>query len=176
MIKVDSKNTFLLVFLLGILLYSCAEAPDYPKEPHIEYLRINQTSIEQSGFEDDSLMITFAFTDGDGDLGFSSTSNEVDVFLRDSRSDTTLVTTFKIPEIPLQGVGNGISGEITMMLKNNPFNICCNAEEFPLATPCFPSSFPSGSTETMYFTIQIKDRADHFSNIVQTEEIIIQCN
>ncbi len=171
-----NKFTFLLLFLTICIINSCTDAPDYPDEPVIEYLRINKPLVYQSGFENDSLLITFSFTDGDGDLSFSELSNEVDVFLRDSRADTMLVTTFQIPSIPLQGIGNGISGEITVMLQNNPFNICCLTEDYPLASPCFPDSYPAGASEVMHYTIQIKDRANHFSNIIRTEDITIQCN
>ncbi len=156
----------------------CTDAPEYPDEPIIEYVGINKAQIHQDGpdIPIDSLLITISFTDGDGDLGFSPQDNVLDVFVADSRSPNNFVPSFKIPQIPKQGVGNGISGEITLMIRNTAFGICCENEDFPLASPCQPASYPTGSTNEMYYRIQIMDRAENRSNIIETIPITIQCN
>lgn len=164
-----------LFSLAFVGFYSCSDPPDYPDEPVIEFLRLNKDTVQQAMLDTDTLAITFGFTDGDGDLSFSDLSPEQDVFIRDSRN-SELVTGLQIPPIPAQGIGNGISGEITLFLFNNPtLDICCNADEHPLATPCNPASFPVGATNTMHYTIQIRDKADRYSNIIRTKDIIIRC-
>ncbi len=158
-------------------MYKCTEPPDYPDEPAIKFERLNKTTISQSGIDVDTLYVTFSFTDGDGNLGFSATDSIRDVFFTDSRSldQTNPLTTFRIPDIADQGVGNGISGEITIALINT-FEICCFPTNYPLATSCNPFTFPQNSTDTMSYSIQIMDRDSNFSNVIQTEQLIIQCN
>ncbi len=159
-----------LVILTGLLITGCSTPPDYPNEPVIEYLRMNKNAIAQGNqnAQPDTLKITFGFTDGDGNL--SSESDSMDVFLTDSRDG--FQTTFKLPILPTQGVGNGISGEITVKIPNTPFQICCT---YPNGAPaCLPNDqFP---TDEFYFTIQLRDRAGNISNTVQTEPITVLCN
>jgi len=164
-----------LFSLASIALFSCVDPPNYPDEPVIEFLSLNKSTVLQSGLDDDTLAITFSFTDGDGDLSFSDLSNEQDIFVRESRAPD-LVTGLQIPEIPAQGTNNGISGEITFFLVNNPTSeFCCSTDEYPLATPCNPFSYPVGATTTVHYTIQIMDKAGNLSNEIRTDDITIQC-
>ena len=63
------KNTtyFFLVIILGLIAMGCKKAPNYPKEPTIEFdrLRIINDQVNYS----DSVSIYIKFKDGDGDLG-----------------------------------------------------------------------------------------------------------
>ncbi len=166
------RHSTLLLYVTGLLLmaFGCATPPEYPNEPEITYLRMNKTAIAQGNQNavPDTLKITFEFTDGDGNL--SSDSDSTDVFLTDSRDG--FVTTFKLPILPTQGVGNGISGEITVKIPNTPFQICCT---YPNGAPaCLPNDqFP---TDEFFFTIQLRDRAGNLSNTIQTEPITVLCN
>ena len=163
-------QSYLALVLLASFIASCIQPPNYPNEPVIEFLSLNQTSIAQGngGATADTLAVLFSFTDGDGDLG--NDGDSIDVFLTDSRDG--FVNQFKLPLIPDQGTGNGISGEITLRIPNKPFNICCT---FPNgATACQPNTeFP---TDTLSYGITIKDRAGNESNKVQTDVITILCN
>lgn len=150
-------------------LFSCIRQPEFPDEPIITYVDMNKLSILQGNKIDaaDTLTIRFSFTDGDGDLGTSTDS--FDVFLTDSRDG--FVNNFKLPVIPDKGSGNGISGEITIRIPNTPFNICCTYPDG--STACQPNSrFP---TDTFSYSIQIRDRNNRFSNVIQTETVTIQC-
>ena len=165
------KTTYYLLALgLAFLVYNCVQPPNYPNTPQINYVGINQQAISQGNANNpaDTLEITLSFTDGDGDLGIDDST--VDFFLTDSREG--FVDIKKLPVIPDQGIGNGISGEITVRLLNKPFGICCTYPDG--STPCVPNAnFP---TDTMSYTIQIKDRAGNMSNKIQTETITILCN
>jgi hypothetical protein len=164
------SNISWLALLSGLLIAGCSQPPDYPNEPVIEYLRMNKSAIAQGNqnAQPDTLKITFGFTDGDGNL--SSESDSMDVFLTDSRDG--FETTFKLPLLPTQGVGNGISGEITVKIPNTPFQICCT---YPNGAPaCLPNNqFP---TDEFYFTIQLRDRAGNMSNTIRTAPITVLCN
>lgn len=162
---------YFLLFIPGTLfIASCTNPPDYPDEPVIEYLRMNKTIIAQGNqnASPDTLSITFSFTDGDGDL--SNETDSIDVFLTDSRDG--FPTNFKLPTLPTQGVGSGISGEITVSIPNTPFQICCT---FPNGAPaCLPNQ--QFRTDEFFFTIQLRDRAGNMSNEIETEMITVLCN
>ena len=159
-----------VILLITLFVIGCVQPPNYPREPVIEFLNLNKDAIAQGNgaAQPDTLVINFSFTDGDGDLGFEEDS--IDIFLTDSRDG--FVNTFRLPLIPDQGTGNGISGEIALKISNTPFNICCT---FPNgATACQPNSeFP---TDTVSYSIQIRDRAGNYSNPIQTDLVTILCN
>ncbi len=153
------------IISLSYLINGCTEPPDYPEEPYIEYLSMTKNNMDQSQFNDDSLTVTFYFTDGDGNLGSEPDQNFLDVFLTDTR-DGFLANQYRIPFIPDQGVSNGISGEISIAV----FTTCCVTEVFP---PCFAT--PSIPTDTVIYEIQIMDRDSNMSNPILTEPIILNC-
>lgn len=150
------------LFLLA--LGHCIQPPDYPKEPVIAFKNMTRSVLRQGTGTSDTTHVTITFTDGDGDLGDTDSLN---VFVIDGR-DQFLKSKFRIPFIPEEGVGNGISGEITLRLNTS----CCI---FPgnVLPPCSPSTdFP---TDTLRYIIYIKDRAGHESNRIETGEIVLLC-
>lgn len=156
-------------FLVAILAASCIQPPSYPVEPEISFLGLNKTTIHQGslGGVVDTLIINFGFTDGDGDL--SNQDSLLDIFLTDSRQGA--VTEFKYPLIAEEGTANGIAGEVRITLTNAFGNICClysNGDD-----PCSPHP---GQVDTFNFSIQIRDRANHYSNIIETDPIFILCD
>lgn len=162
----------LIAALLVITLAgNCVQAPEYPLEPVIAYIGMNKTSVHQGSATApiDTLELRFSFTDGDGDIR-DLDSGMPDISLMDSRDNS--VVPFNIPEFNNQGAENGISGEITVRIPNKPgAGICC---VFPNGTACVKSSaFP---TNTMFYTIKMRDRAGHESNVIQTEAITILCD
>lgn len=167
----QSKYFNILLFVVGVFLFqSCVQPPDYPNEPIVEFLRLNKNTIAQgnTNASPDTLDVVFMFTDGDGDIGYEGDS--IDVFLEDSRDG--FINRFKLPVIPDQGSGNGISGEVTLKIPNTPFNICCTFPDG--STACQPNTmFP---VDTFSYTIQIRDRTGTWSNKVQSELITILCN
>ena len=74
---------------------------------------------------------------------------------------------FKIPFIGEQGVGKGISGEISIVL---PTTCCTYPNGVP---PCQPSElFPR---DTLTYDLYIIDRAGNESNRITTEPIYLRC-
>ncbi|HMQ59594.1 MAG TPA: hypothetical protein PKE06_02945 [Flavilitoribacter sp.] len=166
-----SKWIFLAITAILTFSNSCVQAPEYPDEPVITYAGMNKTTVHQGSPTAplDTLEIRFNFTDGDGDLR-DIESGIPDISVMDSRDNS--VTPFFIPEFTRQGAGNGISGEITIKILNKPgAGICC---VFPNSTACVKSTtFP---TNTMFYTIKMRDQAGHESNTIQTEQITILCD
>lgn len=155
--------------LLGILIIAafvtCISPPDYPIEPKIEFLGLSKNTMRQGvlGIED-SLFLTFSFTDGDGDLGnLGQAKDSVNIFLTDKRTNQPSER-FRIPYVPEQGAGNGISGDMRLLL----FTTCCN-----VLPPCETST--TKPIDTLIYEIYIKDRAGHESNKILTAPIYLQC-
>ena len=95
-------------FFIIALIISCTKPPDYPIEPIIEFERLSRNSMKQGFTNNDSIVVTVSFTDGDGDLG--SNDSTIDIFVSDTRIPNAEPSPYKMPFVPVQGVGNGISG------------------------------------------------------------------
>jgi hypothetical protein len=120
--------------------------------------------MRQGTGQQDSVWLTIAFTDGDGDLGNNGNDRDsVNVFVIDKRKNQQSET-FRIPYVPDEGAGNGISGDIKLLL----FTTCCD-----VIPPCEPSI--TKPIDTLVYQISIKDRAGHKSNVVETPNIYLQC-
>ena len=161
-------------------LASCVDAPEYPIEPVIAFQENSKDRIlSQDLGVRDSVEIHFTFTDGDGDLSALSPTDSLDIFLIDSRAGRftaigrdTIVQPYSIPAIPAEGTGNGISGSIFLDIVNTDLGICCLVQRGPALT-C--SSDGRIEVDTFSYTIQIRDRAGHFSNVIRTTPISIEC-
>jgi hypothetical protein len=162
-------QTYKLVFcsLAITVMAGCVKAPDHPIEPVLTYGGISSQSMDQGSFNNDSLYVFLSFTDGDGDLGYSSQDTTTDILVYDNRTNQ-LQERLKLPEVPDEGTSNGIEGEITLRL----FNTCCL---FPRnIPPCSsPQQYP---TDTISYSILIIDRAGNKSNAITTDEVILRCN
>ncbi|MEM8908469.1 MAG: hypothetical protein AAGD05_11530 [Bacteroidota bacterium] len=158
-----------LKYFLGLALLSfvaCTQPPDYPDEPIIEYKTMTKNTMLQGSVNNDSLLMTVTFTDGDGDLGEMGDNRDPQssVYLVDTRINDTL-TPRTIPFVPEQGAGNGISGDMSFTV----FTTCC----IYLGQAC--QVFEDQPIDTVRYLIQIKDRAGNFSNVVESEPIFLLC-
>ncbi|MEM7573576.1 MAG: hypothetical protein AAF433_11770 [Bacteroidota bacterium] len=163
-----SRPLLWFAVLLPLLIFECAEAPTYPDEPVITYEGMSSNEIFQfpSGVRD-TLRIFFSFTDGDGDLSRLD-SNTNDVFLFDSRFPDS-PTRLNFPDIEEEGTGNGISGDATIVIDNFALQLCClRDDEICVQDQSFP-------VDQFRYSIQVRDRAGNFSNVIDTEEINLRC-
>lgn len=154
---------FVLVALLG---WGCVDSPNFPIEPRIEFVGITKDTLKQGIFQQDSLVVVFKFEDGDGDIGRNEQQHENDVFFVDTRTGT-LDNTFGIPEIPEEGAGNGVEGEVRILL----FSTCCIYPDG--SDPCTIN--PNYPVDSLQYRIYIKDRAGHTSNEILTPVITLLC-
>ena len=157
---------YLFVFVI-VSFWACAEAPDYSEIPEIEYEGLSKKLMRQGDQFTDSLYIYFSFKDGDGDIGYADSDPRKDIVVIDTRTQVEQER-FKMPMVPEQGTGNGISGEVTVRI----YSTCCL---FPAGIPpcSAPPSFP---TDTMAYEIYILDRAGHESNRIRTDPVVLECN
>jgi hypothetical protein len=150
-----------------LMLTSCANPPDYSDTPAIEFVSLSKNTMLQTRFGSDTVALTFSFTDGDGDISFSDTT--ANIFIVDAR-DNFSKPSYRIPRIDEQGVGNGISGTISISVPTT----CCI---YPpnTAPPCDTSSFAPEILDTLTYRIQIMDRARNMSNEIITQPIYLVC-
>ena len=157
-----------ILFLLAAALTYCVQPPDYPDEPVIEFVGLSKNVMEQTTFGTDSVLITFNFTDGDGDLGFNDTS--ASIFIVDGR-DSFQKPSYRIPYVEQQGAGNGISGTIGIVIPTT----CCIYPVSSGIPPCDTSNNAPQAIDTVFYLISIKDRAGNRSNQIATAPITLVC-
>lgn len=153
------------ILAASIVFSGCLRPPEYPLEPVIEFRQLSRDWMSQDQFNTDSLLITISFTDGDGDIG--TEDGTFDLFITDTR-DNFMPPAYRLPKVPEQGTGNGISGEISFVV----FTTCCF---FPDGQdPCTVN--PTYPTDTLSYLIYIRDRAGHTSNVIETPPIVLLCD
>ncbi len=159
----------ILAFLL-ITPAACVKPPDYPNTPVITFKSISKNQMRQGTQGEDSLTVVFSYTDGDGDLGFPGNDPQPSIFIQDAR-DSFPKYSYKIPYVEPQGTGNGISGDISIVLPTT----CCiyvNPQGVKLACKNVPAFF---TQDEFFYRISIKDRAGNVSNTIETDKIKLLC-
>ncbi len=157
--------SFLALALL--IIFSCSNPPEYPIEPTIEFVSMSKMTMQQANVvsNNDSILLTLSFTDGDGDIGSeegdSSQIKYID--LRQNFEQTAL----EIPFVGLQGVGQGISGEIFAIL---PTTTCLFDDGR------FPGTSAPGETNEVVYEMWIVDRAGNESNRIELPPITLRCD
>ncbi|MGE5355899.1 MAG: hypothetical protein ACM3PT_06630 [Deltaproteobacteria bacterium] len=159
-------KTIILSTLIFCLTISCTISPDFPPEPHLEFKGMNKKIMKQGSLNTDSLTIYLSFTDGDGDIGQDQTDSIVNLFVIDSRTNKT-AESIRLPKISDSGIGNGVSGDIELKL----YTTCCLfTNNIP---PC--SVIEGIKFDTLTYRIYLVDRAGNKSEIVETDNIILEC-
>ncbi len=164
-------NKYLFLLLPLASFYACVQPPDYPEAPEIEFLQLNKDTIVQgSPNHDDELQISFSFKDGDGDLGLESSKPIVLTDLRDGSQQWT----FGFDALPEVGAANGISGEITVIVRTGFSGVCCIYDIDDQVSPCGQPSLVE-PFDTLIYSIQLTDRAGNVSNTIETPPIFVRC-
>lgn len=143
-----------VLFTIGIwvMFYGCkTDAPVVSVNPipNIRYIGITPELVNEFT---DSVIVTFSYEDGDGDLGHKNP----DILLLEVQ-DARLVNPDYYYVPPLAPIGSNIkiSGQLQLRLRNT----------FLLG---------SGGDEKTQYDIRMKDRAGNWSNVIQTKEITIR--
>ncbi|MCB9225174.1 MAG: hypothetical protein R2780_01040 [Crocinitomicaceae bacterium] len=156
--------------MISFLIVSCFKSETYPIEPMI-------SDAEVSNYTD-SIVVSFAFQDGDADLGLDPADTTgvyapgsyyyyniyLDYFEKDDTdgwvpgkdlNGDTIQFSYRIKPISVSQNTKGIKGtmDVTVTSYANPF---------------------SNQSDTIKFKIKLIDRALHESNIIETPEIISQ--
>jgi hypothetical protein len=140
-------------------------APDFDDTPVLEFVSFSKSSMIQSTIGTDTVVMTLRFTDGDGDVGVPDGDPNQNIELIDRRTNFRYAT-FSTPEIPAEGVGNGIDVQVRILLLND----CCVYDD-----PSIPACTPLDEMNELSFDITIKDQAGNVSNIVTSPVINLIC-
>jgi hypothetical protein len=159
-----SPATYLMLLLM---IAACRNPPNYPDEPVIEFLSMNKNTMQQGFANQDQILMTISFTDGDGDLGSNNNEDSTKVYFADTRYPIPEVYTVSIPLVPELGSGNGISGDITFRVGTS----CCLYNG--ASTSCMP--IPGLERDTIVYDIYIIDRKGNQSNVVKSDPVILLC-
>ncbi len=144
---------FTTVVVIAFLALSCIKPPEYPDEPFIRLESVNKVHFVK--FDPDSLRVDIYFEDGDGDIGGLEVDS-LNLFWEDSRVPGYRIGN-KIPYVDLEGNHKAISGVIH-------------------ATRGISTCISSADVDTFHYSIQIRDRAGHWSNIIKTPDLFITCD
>lgn len=163
---------FSILAMVTLLIGTCTQPPEYPDTPVLEFVANSKDSIfQQSTGLIDTILIRFSFTDGDGDLSLD-VADSTDIVVSDLRfPDLPIGNVFRLPEIPEEGTGNGISGEVTLIYRND--QICCYETIQGITFAC--GNAIQNRVDTTQFLIQMRDRAGNWSNEITTDPIYVIC-
>lgn len=167
--KLVSKIGLFVAAALVLSLSSCLPDNDYPDTPVIKY--VSFTKHTPSSGVDDTGTLTFSFTDGDGDIGLAqgdtlppydpSSQYYYNFFTKyyekkNGQFEEVVLDPpnyFRIPVLTPEGQNKTLEGDIEVVLYiNNPFS----------------------EYDTIKFEAWIVDRSLKESNVITTEEIVVQ--
>jgi hypothetical protein len=144
------KHSIFILTLSSIFLFTgCKKEESISNTPFIKFISITPNpSIKYQ----DEITITIEYTDGNGDLG-ENTADVKNLFVTDSRNNVT--SEFRIPQLAPDNSNIIIRGNLAIHLP--------------------PQGFvdDSHTSETVTYTIYVKDRAGNTSNTVQTSVLTI---
>jgi hypothetical protein len=146
------KRVFYIV-MISISVWGCsaddAVLPSNNVIPNIRYISITPEIVNQFT---DSVIVTFEYEDGDGDLGHK---NPDILLLEVQDARLTNPDFYYVPPMAPIGSNIKIKGSMQLRLRNT----------FLLG---------SGGDERTQYDIRMKDRAGNWSNYIQTKEITIK--
>lgn len=151
------KELSFVLFLVGTMGMISCNSDDAVSEPNppisivpaLEYLSVNQTSVQQL---EENLQFILRYTDGDGDLGFEN-ADSLSLWVTDQRAD--LVHQYHVPPLAPDQTEVTIRGELEVNIDNV---ILLDQQN---------------SSEEAVFSFKIKDRAGQWSNEVSSPVITI---
>ncbi|MGV3640224.1 MAG: hypothetical protein ACO1NZ_06875 [Adhaeribacter sp.] len=170
------KNTLLYqsALVLGFLVtaYGCNKPPEYPIEPKIEFKDIESYPVFTQGAKKDSLIIVTRFEDGDGDLGLSSEEVNNPPYNQGDNNLNYLVETF----VKKQGAAGfekidlpATSGRFFRLSPDNRVGPLEGDLRYSGIKVPAQNIFNLKAGDQIKFRVQIRDRALHPSNTVETE-------
>ena len=180
--EMNKRNLIGLLFL-SMVMASCQKPVEYPIEPKIAYEGFTYLINEDSTFTGEGI-VSFSYTDGDGDLGLDDSDTLPPFGFHDAHYYNMVVDYMKC-----------VNGEFvkTPLLSWNPQTqsydtVTFNARFRRLRDTDEPKAIsgtmdyqltvqnPLSPDDTIKFEIRILDRALHESNTIQTEAIYTNPN
>lgn len=142
-----------LFLISGIFLCSCSKEDDSTSalsaDPVIGFVSISPEEVENFN---NSVTLTISYKDNNGDLGFDD-PDAYALYVKDSRLDSA--DWYHVPPLAPPGKNLIIRGQLEIVF--NSIFILGNGDE-----------------EAVSLTIKMRDRANHWSNIIYTPAIVVK--
>lgn len=157
-------------FIVAASLMGCFKEPNFSMSPEISFADIDKNVVLDifTGATKDSLIISINFQDGDGDLGLTEqekadaqANNDFNYLVKPLRKTNGTFQYFT-PAEPLSGYFPSLKSETKPGAIEGVLSY--GVDFFHAFTPKY---------DTLKFEIQIKDRAGNMSNIIETDEIVL---
>ena len=179
------KKRYLIgLFLMALAVFSCQKKVEYPVEPKIAYEGFTYLMNPDSTFSGQGV-ISFSYTDGDGDLGLDDSDtlppfgfndtyyyNMVIDYLK-SENGVFVKTPLLSPHVPTGPADTLVLFDTVTF--NARFKRLRDSEEPKAISGTMDYKLtvqnPFSPNDTVKFEIRILDRALHESNVIQTEAI-----
>jgi len=139
------KKSFAFIFLSAVLLFSCKKETD--DTPKITMSGISPSSVTQG----QSVTISIAYADGDGDLGEDS-PNAANLYLIDNR--VNVIYKYRIQQLAPSTQSISIKGNLNIVV--NGLTIT-----------------DGSASQNVTYSVYVIDRAGHQSNTVTSSAVTI---
>ncbi len=154
--------------LIVLFISACNQSSDFSDVPELTFISMSKDTLTQ-GINSDTIFITLGFQDGDGDISISEDNpDKLNLRVVDMRTGNTS-DKFLVPEIPVSGAANGISGEMTVKM----LGACCVFPVMDSIPPC--STTPLYPDNQLIWQYTLTDDAGNVSNSVTTNPIFLKC-
>ena len=131
-----------------MMLFACEKEGIISSIPEIEFVSISPTTVQEFSEE---INITISYLDDDGDLG-ENNPDVKNMFVKDLRNG--IEYEYRIPQLSPDNSEIQIAGNLEIIINGTGI-------------------VGGGISEKVSFEVYIVDRADNQSNIIETDEIII---
>lgn len=166
----------LLVMLFAVV--SCRQEVEYPIEPHITYNGFTYIFNADSTFSGEGIL-SFSYTDGDGDLGLDETDSNYPFGPNDPHYYNMVVDYFKsvngeFVKTPLVYWNQQTQQYDTVSFNSRFKRLISSTESKPISGTIeytMQVQNPYSPTDTILFEVRILDRALHQSNTIRTGPI-----
>ena len=182
--EVMKKPIVIMLAMLSVAIAGCQKEVEYPIEPQIAYTGFSYLFNADSTFSGEGV-ISFSYTDGDGDLGLDDGDTLYPFGFQDPHYYNMVVDYLKAEngvfvKTPLLSLHVPTSPDDTLVLYDT---VTFNARFRRLRDNDDPKAIsgtidykltvqnPFSPDDTIKFEIRILDRALHESNVIQTEAI-----
>ncbi len=177
-------RTLIGMIVLALAACSCQKSVEYPVEPKIAYEGFTYLINDDSTFSGEGI-ISFSYTDGDGDLGLDDSDTLTPFGFHDAHYYNMIVDYLKCEngvfvKTPLLSTHVPTSPDDTLVLYdtvtfNARFKRLRDSEEPEAISGTMDYKLtvqnPFSPDDTVKFEIRILDRALHESNVIQTDPI-----
>jgi len=176
--KAMKKLSLIGLLFLALVVCSCQKPIEYPIEPRIEYQGFTYLFNADSTFTGEGI-VSFSYTDGDGDLGLDEGDTLPPFGFRDAHYYNMVIDYLKCVDgefvkTPLLS-WNPQTQSFDTVTFNARFRRLRNSEEPKAISGTMEYKLtvqnPLSPTDTIKFEIRILDRALHESNVIQTDAI-----